>query len=53
VNNFRRFLIHKTCEDLKNDFNVTTFSIGQGTDRRTVICFRQQLLEEFINNSKK
>lgn len=36
VNNFRRFLIHKTVEQFKD---LKTFSIGEGDGRRTIICF--------------
>jgi predicted RNA-binding protein Jag len=36
VNNFRRFLIHKTVEQFKD---LKTFSIGEGDGRRTIVCF--------------
>ena len=46
VNNYRRFLIHKVCETVSNDKqnSITTFSIGQNLQRRTVVCQRHQLL---------
>ncbi|XP_055707235.1 coiled-coil domain-containing protein R3HCC1L isoform X2 [Phlebotomus papatasi] len=44
VNNFRRFLIHKTCEELATLYNIATFSIGQGHERRTVVCSKSQLI---------
>eukprot|EP00092_Neocalanus_flemingeri_P061303 GFUD01073678.1.p1 GENE.GFUD01073678.1~~GFUD01073678.1.p1 ORF type:complete len:413 (-),score=112.11 GFUD01073678.1:172-1410(-) len=30
----------------------TTFSVGEGEDRRTVVCFQQQLLEYTLGNHK-
>merc|ERR1712061_508490 len=30
----------------------TTFSVGEGEDRRTVVCFQQQLLEFTLGNHK-
>lgn len=53
VNNYRRFLIHKACEDLKPLLDVTTFSIGQGQNRRTVICSQQQILPNGISKNGK
>jgi len=43
VNNYHRFLIHKVVETGFPQF--TTFSVGEGADRRTVVCFQQHLLE--------
>ncbi|XP_036337042.1 uncharacterized protein LOC118747161 [Rhagoletis pomonella] len=45
VNNFRRFLIHQTCEQFRQQYDLFTFSVGQGPFRRTVVCFRNQLLD--------
>jgi R3H domain len=39
VNNYRRFLIHKTVEQFSD---LKTFSIGEGDARRTVVCFAKQ-----------
>lgn len=46
VNSYRRFLIHKVSETVTaNQSNaLSTFSIGTGDRRRTVICRRYQLL---------
>lgn len=46
VNSYRRFLIHKVCESIKNEVNseLTTFSIGLEDKRRTVLCHKKQLL---------
>ncbi|XP_059620924.1 coiled-coil domain-containing protein R3HCC1L [Phlebotomus argentipes] len=44
VNNFRRFLIHKTCEEVAINHDIATFSIGQGQERRTVVCSKSQLI---------
>ncbi|XP_055841204.1 uncharacterized protein LOC129908605 isoform X2 [Episyrphus balteatus] len=45
VNNYRRFLIHQSCENYRENFDLFTFSVGQGPHRRTVICFKTQLLD--------
>lgn len=48
VNNYRRFLIHKTCQQLQQEntlLNVSTFSIGQGQLRRTVVCMQEQIIK--------
>lgn len=46
VNNYRRFLIHKVCESITASQSqaLSTFSIGTGDQRRTVVCHRFQLL---------
>ncbi|XP_063220631.1 coiled-coil domain-containing protein R3HCC1L-like, partial [Bacillus rossius redtenbacheri] len=44
VNNYRRFLIHKVCEESAKE--LQTFSIGQGHGRRTVVCFKELLIRE-------
>lgn len=46
VNNYRRFLIHKVCESVTADHELVTFSIGVGSERRTVVCYRHQLLRD-------
>uniref|UniRef100_A0A336LSR5 CSON015420 protein n=2 Tax=Culicoides sonorensis TaxID=179676 RepID=A0A336LSR5_CULSO len=43
VNNYRRFLIHKICDNLSSEYDICTFSIGQNLARRTVVCFKNQL----------
>jgi len=50
VNNYHRFLIHKVVETGFPQF--TTFSVGEGIDRRTVVCFQQHLLEYTLNQSQ-
>lgn len=50
VNNYHRFLIHKVVETGFPEF--ATFSVGEGEDRRTVVCFQQQLLEYTLGNHK-
>jgi len=48
VNNYHRFLVHKVVETGFPEF--TTFSVGEGVDRRTVVCFQQQLLDFTLGN---
>ncbi|KAG8224658.1 hypothetical protein J437_LFUL005160 [Ladona fulva] len=43
-NNYRRFLIHKLIEDHFD--NLSTFSIGHSVGRRTVVCWKDQLLSK-------
>jgi len=50
VSNYHRFLIHKVVETGFPEF--TTFSIGEGEERRTVVCFQQQLLDFTLGNSR-
>ncbi|EDX09004.1 GD13719 [Drosophila simulans] len=45
VGNYRRYLIHQTCEKYRQQYDLFTFSVGQGPQRRTVLCFRNQLLD--------
>ncbi|KPU78248.1 uncharacterized protein Dana_GF24260, isoform C [Drosophila ananassae] len=45
VGNYRRYLIHQTCESYRQQYDLFTFSVGQGPHRRTVLCFRNQLLD--------
>ncbi|XP_015434853.1 PREDICTED: R3H and coiled-coil domain-containing protein 1 isoform X2 [Dufourea novaeangliae] len=44
VNNYRRFIIHQFVQDRFDDLH--TFSIGQGVDRRTVVCFKSDLIRD-------
>lgn len=55
VNSYRRFLIHKVCETItaNQPRALTTFSIGVGEQRRTVICHRYQLLVDLKSVSLK
>ncbi|XP_058447361.1 uncharacterized protein LOC131427836, partial [Malaya genurostris] len=53
VNNYRRFLIHKVSESLTGDHQLVTFSIGVGGERRTVVCYRHQLLRDVKATSSK
>ncbi|XP_014212012.1 coiled-coil domain-containing protein R3HCC1L isoform X2 [Copidosoma floridanum] len=43
VNNYRRFLIHQLVQDRFGDL-LQTFSIGQGIDRRTVVCYKSDFI---------
>ncbi|XP_068148481.1 R3H and coiled-coil domain-containing protein 1 [Drosophila tropicalis] len=45
VGNYRRYLIHQTCENYRHKYDLFTFSVGQGPQRRTVLCFRNQLID--------
>lgn len=55
VNSYRRFLIHKVCEAItaNQPQALSTFSIGAGEQRRTVICHRHQLLVDLRSDSVK
>ncbi|KAL1388340.1 hypothetical protein pipiens_012611 [Culex pipiens pipiens] len=57
VNNYRRFLIHKVSESLVGELGhrreLVTFSIGTGSERRTVVCHRHQLLRDVKATSSK
>ncbi|XP_033342397.1 uncharacterized protein LOC117229749 isoform X1 [Megalopta genalis] len=44
VNNYRRFIIHQLVQDRFDDLH--TFSIGQGLDRRTVVCYKSDLIRD-------
>lgn len=50
VNNYRRFLIHKLIEEEFKE--LKTFSIGEGDDRRTVICYKEDYKEPQITEAK-
>ncbi|XP_046998088.1 uncharacterized protein LOC124613430 [Schistocerca americana] len=49
VSNYRRFLIHKLCEETYT--NLKTFSVGQGLARRTVVCFQEHLIRKLERNA--
>ncbi|XP_034657438.1 uncharacterized protein LOC117894449 isoform X3 [Drosophila subobscura] len=53
VGNYRRYLIHQTCENYKHQYDLFTFSVGQGPQRRTVLCFRNQLLDPHGFDARK
>lgn len=55
VNSYRRFLIHKVCESItaNQPKSLSTFSIGAGDQRRTVVCCRYQLLVDIRTVSLK
>ncbi|XP_050079379.1 uncharacterized protein LOC126567192 [Anopheles maculipalpis] len=51
---YRRFLIHRVCASRSfNQHEIVTFSIGIGDERRTVVCFRHQLLQDVKANIGK
>ncbi|XP_011300151.1 R3H and coiled-coil domain-containing protein 1 isoform X2 [Fopius arisanus] len=45
VNNYRRFLIHQIVQDNFSDL-LSTFSIGQGSARRTVVCYKSDVIRD-------
>ncbi|XP_034937756.1 coiled-coil domain-containing protein R3HCC1L isoform X2 [Chelonus insularis] len=52
VDNYRRFIIHQLVQD--NFFNLlSTFSIGQGLARRTVVCFKSDQVGVSTNTQNK
>lgn len=42
VNNYRRYIIHQLVRDRFVDLH--TFSIGQGSARRTVVCYKSDVI---------
>ncbi|KOX73100.1 R3H and coiled-coil domain-containing protein 1-like [Melipona quadrifasciata] len=44
VNNYRRYIIHQLVQDRFADLH--TFSIGQGSARRTVLCYRSDVIRD-------
>jgi parvulin-like peptidyl-prolyl isomerase len=50
LSEYHRFLIHRVVE--KGFTKLTSFSIGEDTDRRTVICFEENKLHQELKVSK-
>jgi len=51
----RSYLVSMECGEVVVETGFpefTTFSVGEGEDRRTVVCFQQQLLEFTLGNHK-
>lgn len=46
VNNYRRFIIHQLVQDRFPDL-LHTFSIGQGSARRTVVCYKSDVKRDW------
>ncbi|KYN00220.1 PREDICTED: coiled-coil domain-containing protein R3HCC1L [Cyphomyrmex costatus] len=46
VNNYRRFIIHQLIQDRFSDL-LHTFSIGQGSARRTVVCYKTDVRSDW------
>ncbi|EFN68665.1 Growth inhibition and differentiation-related protein 88-like protein [Camponotus floridanus] len=46
VNNYRRFIIHQLVQDRFPDL-LHTFSIGQGSARRTVVCYKSDVRRDW------
>ncbi|KAK9295638.1 hypothetical protein QLX08_010068 [Tetragonisca angustula] len=44
VNNYRRYIIHQLVQDRFADLH--TFSIGQGSARRTVVCYKSDVIRD-------
>ncbi|XP_006609103.1 coiled-coil domain-containing protein R3HCC1L isoform X1 [Apis dorsata] len=44
VNNYRRYIIHQLVRDRFVDLH--TFSIGQGSARRTVVCYKSDVIRD-------
>eukprot|EP00088_Acartia_fossae_P052534 TRINITY_DN5937_c0_g1_i4.p1 TRINITY_DN5937_c0_g1~~TRINITY_DN5937_c0_g1_i4.p1 ORF type:complete len:499 (-),score=122.19 TRINITY_DN5937_c0_g1_i4:604-2100(-) len=49
VSNYHRFLIHKVVETGFPQF--TTFSVGEGIHRRTVVCFQLHLVNHTLSQN--
>ncbi|XP_046749786.1 uncharacterized protein LOC124413319 isoform X2 [Diprion similis] len=45
VNNYRRFIIHQSVQNQYQDL-LYTFSIGQGAQRRTVVCYKTDVVRD-------
>ncbi|XP_076677980.1 uncharacterized protein LOC143374044 isoform X1 [Andrena cerasifolii] len=48
VNSYRRFIIHQLVQERFID--LRTFSIGQGSARRTVVCYKSDVIRDPILN---
>ncbi|XP_011644222.1 uncharacterized protein LOC105431631 isoform X2 [Pogonomyrmex barbatus] len=46
VNNYRRYVIHQLIQDRFPDL-LHTFSIGQGSARRTVVCYKSDVKRDW------
>ncbi|XP_076175324.1 uncharacterized protein LOC143150745 isoform X2 [Ptiloglossa arizonensis] len=44
VNNYRRYIIHQLVQDRFDDLH--TFSIGQASARRTVVCYKSDVIRD-------
>ncbi|KOC59860.1 R3H and coiled-coil domain-containing protein 1-like [Habropoda laboriosa] len=44
VNNYRRYIIHQLVQDRFTDLH--TFSIGQNSARRTVVCYKSDVIRD-------
>ncbi|XP_054004848.1 uncharacterized protein LOC128890410 isoform X1 [Hylaeus anthracinus] len=44
VNNYRRYIIHQLVQDRFDELH--TFSIGQGSARRTVVCYKSDVIRD-------
>ncbi|XP_039314573.1 coiled-coil domain-containing protein R3HCC1L isoform X2 [Solenopsis invicta] len=49
VNNYRRYIIHQLVQDRFSDL-LHTFSIGQGSARRTIVCYKSDLKRDWNPN---
>ncbi|XP_036149162.1 uncharacterized protein LOC105836904 isoform X2 [Monomorium pharaonis] len=49
IDNYRRYLIHQLIQDHFSDL-LHTFSIGQGSARRTVVCFKNDVKRDWNLN---
>ena len=48
INSYRRFIIHQLVQERFID--LRTFSIGQGSARRTVVCYKSDVIRDPILN---
>jgi len=53
VGNYRRYLIHQTCEKYRQQYDLFTFSVGQGPQRRTVLCSQKEKRVPTVDRPKK
>ncbi|XP_077266458.1 uncharacterized protein LOC143899771 isoform X1 [Temnothorax americanus] len=50
VNNYRRYVIHQLIQDRFPDL-LRTFSIGQGSARRTVVCYESDVKRDWDSSN--